>query len=74
MYDADLSLIFLYSSNDLIDKKIKYFELKIDEYPAKFKIPKSFTFKELTSSIFLPINDFLETKFHLFILFNHPLK
>ena len=67
--DADLAIIFLYAGNDLKDEKINYFEPKVESYPSKFKFPSNLTYEDIKYSFLLPINDFLETRFHLFILF-----
>lgn len=69
-FEADLALIFLYSGNDLVDERIYHYkEKKGHAHKTKFTIPKKINFKEFTNSILLPINDILERKFHLFILF-----
>ena len=69
-FKADLALIFLYSANDLVDEKVYHYnKRKKLVNKAKFRIPKKLNFSEIRNSILLPINDILERKFHLFILF-----
>lgn len=67
--NVDLVLVFLYSANDLVDFEQTYFSPKLESYPSKFRFPKEFSYKEFINALLLPLNDFLETRFHLFILF-----
>ena len=65
----DLGLVFLYLPNDMVDYETSKFKKKHNlEYPAKFKIPKNFSWSSITDSIFLPINDYFEQRSHLFTI------
>lgn len=68
----DLGIIFL-CSNDIVDRKIGRFIpisiRELEEGNNKIRIPKDLSFKQIKVCLFYPINNYLERKSHLFILF-----
>lgn len=63
----NLGIVFLCTENDLIaTTKVVFRPVQI-EARHRFRIPKSLKWQEWIMSVFYPINDFLETRSHLFI-------
>lgn len=70
----DLQLVFFYLENDLVGAKV-------DKYPPRhpapyhhLRLPKKFNAAEMIEAIFYPINDWLETRSHAFILFRNRMQ
>jgi hypothetical protein len=67
-------LVFVFLGNDIIS-------YHADNYPPRqavarhaLRLPRSFEWKELVAAVAYPINDYLETRSHLFILVKTRLK
>lgn len=70
----DLQLVFFYLGNDVV-------KAKVDSYPPRhpapyhtFRLPRQFSQREIVDAFFYPINDWLETKSHAFILFRNRMQ
>ena len=63
----DLGIVFLYMGNDIVSKKTTVFPPRRSRI-HHFKIPRRLTKEEIKESILYPINDFLRSRSHLFIL------
>jgi lysophospholipase L1-like esterase len=64
----DLGIVFLYIGNDIIKTKKDSFPPRQEGKRHHFRLPNNFTQKELIDAILYPVNDFLETRSHLYIL------
>ena len=67
--DYDLVVVFLYAANDVVSKRVREFRPRRAEARHNFRFPSRLSYRELVNAIGYPINDFLETRSHLFILF-----
>jgi hypothetical protein len=67
--DFDLALVFLYLGNDVISDSTYYLGPRRPKEVHPFRLPRSLAKREVTNAIFYPINDVLEVRSHLFILF-----
>jgi hypothetical protein len=70
----DLQLVFFYLENDLVGAKV-------DKYPPRhpapyhrLRLPKKLNTDEMIEAFFYPINDWLETRSHAFILFRNRMQ
>lgn len=62
-----IGIIFLYVAND-IEKSITHsFKAREVFQPHSFGFPKSLSFQDIKMNLLYPINDFWETKSHLFV-------
>jgi hypothetical protein len=64
----DLGIIFLYVGNDIIKTKKDSFPPRQEGKRHHFRLPQDFTKKEIVDSLLYPVNDFLETRSHLYVL------
>ncbi len=65
----DLGIVFLYVANDIITTKVASFPPRSYATRHKLRLPQNLEWDEIIDAIFYPINDFLETRSHSFILF-----
>lgn len=64
----DLGIIFLYTGNDIVVNKQNSFSPQDVSGQHHFRFPRSLKWSELRTTVFYPINDFLENSSHLFVL------
>lgn len=72
--DFDLVVVFIYMANDVIDERISYYPPLAPTSKKALRIPKYFSKREIVDAILYPVNDFLEGKSHLFVLFKDRAK
>jgi lysophospholipase L1-like esterase len=70
----DQVLVFLYVGNDVIRIERESFNEVNRNQNQGFRIPRKFGFRELASAIVYPLNDYLETRSHLFLLIKRQNK
>jgi hypothetical protein len=70
----DLGLVFLYTSNDVVSGRQDSFAPEQISQRHRLRLPRSFHWKEWIRAVFYPINDFFETRSHLFIFFKTTMK
>jgi hypothetical protein len=69
-----LGIVFLFVQNDIIRDEHESFPAREAAVRHDFRIPKSFNWYEIIDATLYPVNDFLETKSHLFILARNALR
>lgn len=67
--DFELLVVFVYLPNDIIMDTTSRVPARTPKEVHPFRLPRSLSRAELTDAIFYPINDALEVRSHLFILF-----
>ncbi len=65
----DLVVVGLYLGNDIVRRRIDRYPPRVPAEVHPFAIPRSLRYRELKGAFFYPINDFLEVRSQLFILF-----
>jgi hypothetical protein len=65
----DMQLVFLYLENDVEQVRVESYPPRHPAPYHKLRLPRRMTQAELIDAIFYPINDWLETRSHAFILF-----
>jgi len=65
----DLGIVFLYVANDIITTKVASFPPGSRAPRYELRLPQSLEWDEIIDAILYPINHFLETRSHSFILF-----
>ncbi len=69
----DLVVVFFYLGNDVEKRRIERFGPKTSTVHHRFRWPRQAARKEIVESLLYPVNDFLETRSHLFLLFRNRL-
>jgi hypothetical protein len=72
----DLLIVTLYVRNDLIDSPIRPYSPRSPDPVHRLRMPSRLSWDEFIDAILYPINDYLETRSHLFVLAKnsaHPL-
>ena len=64
----DLALVFLYTANDFILPEDTLFAIANVGARHRLRRPRAFSQEELQQAVLYPINDFFETRSHLFVL------
>lgn len=72
--EYDLAVVFLYTANDIVCKKIDHFSPKEIHRYHRLKWPSNFGYEEIIEAILYPINDFLECRSHLFVFLKNRSK
>lgn len=67
--DFNLVIVFIYMANDVIDERTSYYPPLAPTSKKALRIPKNFSKREIVDAILYPVNDFLESRSHLFVLF-----
>jgi lysophospholipase L1-like esterase len=65
----DLGIVFITIHNDIVNVETETFQPRDPVARHDLKIPKSFTRRALIDALLYPVNDLLETRSHLFVLF-----
>lgn len=65
----DLGIVFLSIQNDIVGLETQTFKPTNPAARHDFKIPESLGWRALIDAFFYPVNDRLETRSHLFVLF-----
>jgi hypothetical protein len=71
---VDGLIVFIYLGNDIVDSHVEDYEPRRPVERHYLRVPQRLEWRELVLSIAYPINDFLETRSHLFVLFKRRLK
>ncbi len=69
----DQVVVFFYLGNDVEERRIEHFGPKTSTLRHDFRWPRNASRGEITRSLLYPINDSLETRSHLFLLFKTRL-
>ncbi len=72
--DYDLGLVFIYLGNDVIQEEVEFYEPRERTVRHSLRWPRPFERSELIQAVLYPINDILETRSHLFILFRKSMR
>lgn len=67
--DFSLVIVFIYMANDVVDEHVPWYPPLAPTTRHTFRIPQSFSKREIIDSVLYPINDFLEQRSHLFVMF-----
>jgi hypothetical protein len=67
-------LVFVYLGNDVVGERVQSYPARPPVARRTLRVPRSFAWKELVAATAYPLNDFLEVRSHLFILFRTRLK
>lgn len=69
--EYDLGIVFIYTDNDFVDviDTVKIVPDSLSTSIHRFRMPESLTWSEFILSTLYPVNDYLERRSHLFILF-----
>ena len=70
----DLVLVFLYMGNDIVSERYYKRQPREKSLKHEFRLPKKIEKTELINAVLYPINDYLEVRSHLFILFKKRLQ
>lgn len=70
----DLGVVFLYVGNDVITERVDSFPARPHTARHKLRWPSSFSKGGLIDALFYPVNDFMETHSHGFVLFKKRLR
>ncbi len=62
-----LGVVCLYAGNDIVSRFDTVLAPRAPVERHLFELPRSFSFSEWKQSVFYPVNDFLETRSHLFL-------
>lgn len=65
----DLGIVFITIHNDIVDTETETFRPRDPAARHDLKIPASFSWPAMIDAFFYPVNDLLETRSHLFVLF-----
>jgi len=72
--DYNLVIVFIYMANDVIDERASYYPPLAPTSKKVLRIPKNSSKREIVDAILYPVNDFLESRSHLFVLFKDRAK
>ena len=67
--EFSLVVVFVYLANDIVDERISYYKPLAPTTKHELRIPESFNKREIIDAVLYPVNDFLENRSHLFVLF-----
>ncbi len=67
--DFDLVLVFLFLGNDIVASRPASIPPRVPKEVHPIRLPRSLRFNEIVDALLYPINDILEVRSHLFILF-----
>ncbi len=70
----DLVLTSIYLGNDVIPRARTYLPPRAPVQRYHFRLPRSLSWQGFTDAVLRPINDFLEVRSHLFLLFRNRLQ
>jgi hypothetical protein len=65
----DLGIVFISLQNDIVDVETETFQSREPAARHNLKIPQSLRWRAMIDAFFYPVNDLLETRSHLFVLF-----
>ncbi len=69
----DYLLVFFYLGNDIQSVRIEHFAPRRPVARHALRWPRRATRQEIVGGLLYPLNDYLETRSHLFLLFKHRL-
>ena len=69
IHDADLGVIFLFTGNDIVERRFDWFDARQEGRAHEFRVPHGLGLCEWINAVLYPINDTLERRSHLFNLF-----
>lgn len=72
--EYDLVLVAVYLGNDLVRERNDYFPPRAPVRRAALRLPRALSSSEMVEAFARPVNDFLEQRSHLFILFKNTLQ
>ena len=64
-----LVVVFIYMANDVVDERTSYYEPLAPTSKHILRFPESLDKREIIDAVLYPVNDFLENRSHLFVLF-----
>lgn len=64
-----LVVVFIYMANDVVDERTSYYEPLAPTSKHTLRVPENFSKREIVDAVLYPVNDFLENRSHLFVLF-----
>jgi hypothetical protein len=64
----DLVVVLLYAGNDFVSRRVDSYEAFSTTTTSTLRLPRSLSRDELVDAVFYPVNDFLETSSHLYVL------
>jgi len=67
----DLVVVFCYLANDMTSSRTDRFPPRNPARRHRFRLPNTFNKREIIDATLYPVNDFLEERSHLFILFKN---
>jgi hypothetical protein len=65
----DLVLVFVYSLNDVVSSRVEHFPPRQKVTRNALRLPKNLSHREIIDAFLYPLNDFLEERSHLWVLF-----
>ncbi len=67
----DIVLVFVYVANDIVSNRVDDIPPRAPTLRHDFRLPDNLSRSELIDAVIYPINDFLEERSHLFIVFKN---
>jgi hypothetical protein len=70
----DAVVVAVYSGNDALPRRTEYFAPRVETVVHRLRIPRDLSSAELIDAVAYPVNDFLERRSHLFVLFKREAR
>lgn len=64
-----LVVVFVFMANDVVDERVSYYEPLAPTTKHTLRVPENLGKREIIDAVLYPVNDFLENRSHLFVLF-----